>query len=218
MNWVDIEKGLIIIYQKLNLDLKENELNYLKEAFTFTEKLWIEQFNKIEKINFVMISEAPLFGKEQKYFYNPNSKFSSFFYFKNIEAFNVTYSKENYNNKIFVLEHLNKKGFLILDLYPLALNKHDTQINFNSVTSKEYKTIFDELKKVYLIEKLKLIKSKITSETTFFYRYKRLKKKLGGILEKELIDMNLIEKDSDLDCINNNMSIDKEKLKQIVNI
>lgn len=217
MDWKEIEKELILIYEKFNLELKENEIQYLKDAFEFTERLWLKQFEKIEKINFVMISEAPLFGDKQKYFYNPNSQFSSFFYFKNIEAFNIKYSKEDYNKKEFVLEHLNQKGFLILDLYPLALNKYDTQINFNSITNKEYKFIFDELKKVYLIKKLELIKTKISEDVIFFYRYKRLKKKLGGILEEELIRLELIKKDADLDCINNNMSIDKEKLREILN-
>jgi len=216
INWNEIETAIIDYYKEINLEITSNELNYLKNAFEFIEKLWEEQFKKIKEIKYIMISEAPLFGKEQKYFYNPNSKFSSFFYFTNIEAFDIQYTKQDYNNKKFILDILNEKGFLILDLFPFALNKVDTQINYNSVNHKEYQKLFQINLNSYLIKKLNLVKTKCDENTTIFYRYKRLKKKLGGVLETELEKLNLIKEREDLDCVNNNMSLDKEKLNRIV--
>lgn len=164
-----------------------------------------------------MISEAPLFGESRNYFYNLNSKFSSFFYFKNIEAFNISYTKEDYNNKEFVLNILNENGFIILDLFPYALNKVDTQINYNSLKSKQYQKLFQIVVQSYLDKKLSLIKGKSFKDTIFIYRYKRLKEKLSGILESELVNLNLIEKGEILDTLNNNMSLDKDKLRIILN-
>lgn len=216
IEWEEIENSIVEFYKEIQLEVSLKELEYLKNAFLFTEKLWEKQFEKIDNVNYVMISEAPLFGEYQNYFYNPSTKFSSFFYFRNIEAFNISYSKNDYNNKEFVLDILNQKGFLILDLFPFALNKDFTQINYNSLKHKQYQKLFQIIIQTYLNKKLVLIKNKCKNETTFVYRYKRLKDKLSGVLEKELVRFSLIEKDENLDTLNNNMSLDKEKLRKIL--
>lgn len=216
IEWDEIESSIIEFYKEIQLEISPKEIKYLKNAFSFTEELWKKQFEKIDKIKYVMISEAPLFGESKNYFYNPSTKFSSFFHFTNIEAFNISYTKKDYNNKEFVLDILNEKGFLILDLFPFALNKNDTQINYNSVKHKQYQKLFQIAVQTYLNKKLTLIKRKCINETIFVYRYKRLKEKLSGILETELVDFSLIEKDENLDTLNNNMSLDKEKLRKIV--
>lgn len=216
IEWKEIESSIVEFYKEIQLEVSLKELEYLKNAFLFTEKLWIKQFEKIDKIKYVMISEAPLFGVSKNYFYNPNTNFSSFFYFKNIEAFNISYTKKEYNNKEFVLDILNENGFLILDLFPFALNKNDTQIDYNSVKQKQYQKLFQIVIQSYLNKKLLLIKSKSINETIFVYRYKRLKEKLSKILEKELVQFSLIKKGENLDTLNNNMSLDKEKLRKIL--
>lgn len=217
MDWKEIENTIIEYYKEIELCISSTELEYLKYAFSFTEELWGKQFEKIQKIKFIMISEAPLFGEDKNYFYNPNSKFSSFFYFKNIDAFHIPYSKEDYNNKEFVLNNLIDKGFLILDLFPFSLNKDDTQINYNSIKHKQYQRLFHIVAQSYLNKKLHLINKKCSDETVFVYRYKRLKEKLSGVLETELVKLNLIKPEQELETLNNNMSLNTEKLRKIVN-
>lgn len=215
--WTELEIRLRKFYRtEYQLDLSDTESTYLREAYIFTEKLWSEQLDNITDINFVMLSEAPLFGEKKNYFYNIDTAFSAFFYFKDIEAFDVSYSKAEYNNKDFALKTLRDNGFLILDLFPFALNQHDTQLNFNNINKNSYLKLFKIACDGYLIPKLNLVKEKCSHKTVFLYRYKRLKKRLNGYLEAELIDLDLIQKDEELDTLNNNMSMDRKKLKEIV--
>jgi len=88
IQWQPISNSLREIYQEQNIlhHFKEDEI-YLKSAFEVTEKLWDEQFNKIDKLKIIMISESPLFGDVQRYIYNPNTPTSVFFHFKDLEAF-----------------------------------------------------------------------------------------------------------------------------------
>ncbi len=71
IKWQPISSSLKEIYQEQNIIeyFKEDE-SYLKNAFEITEKLWEEQFNKIDKLKIIMISEFPLFGNIQRYIYN----------------------------------------------------------------------------------------------------------------------------------------------------
>lgn len=216
INWNDLEKSICDFYLYLKLDISSKEIDYLKNAFLFTENLWEKQLSKINEINYIMISEAPLFGNEKKYFYNPKSKPTSFFWFNDIKAFDIVFSKEDYNNKKFLLDKLNEKGFLILDIFPFALNKKYTQIDFRSIKSKDYQRLYKKVIHNYLIKKLNLIKIKSSCNVKTFYRYKRLKKKLGLEFEEQLIKLKLIQKDDKLKVINKNMSIDKEKLRKLV--
>lgn len=216
VEWKDIEVSIIEFYKEIQLEVAPTELKYLKNAFLFTEALWEKQFEKMDNIKYVMISEAPLFGVSENYFYNPSTRFSSFFYFKDIEVFDIAYTNEDYNNKEFVLDILNEKGFLIMDVFPFALNQNDTQINYNSIKHKQYQKLFQIVIQSYLHKKLTIIKKKCSNETVFVYRYKRLKEKLSGLLENELNKLNLIKKGDNLDTLNNNMSLDKEKLRRII--
>jgi len=88
IQWQPISNSLKEIYQEQNIlhHFEEDEI-YLKNAFEVTEKLWDEQFNKIDKLKIIMISESPLFGDIQRYIYNPNTPTSVFFHFKDLEAF-----------------------------------------------------------------------------------------------------------------------------------
>jgi len=216
IEWSHLEYSLKTYFQNLNLELSEKEANYLKEAFNFTENLWINEFNKIEHIKFLMLSEAPLFGTNKNYFYNKETRFSSFFYFKDIEAFNVSFTENQYNDKEYALRILRDNGFMILDLFPFALNQHDTQFNFNTLNKSQYLKLFNIAVDAYLKSKLDLIKEKCDDNTVFIYRYKRLKQRLSGSLEELLEKQKFINLNTELDTLNNNMSLDREKLMKLV--
>lgn len=214
--WNKLENSISQFYRGIDLEIRKDEIDYLREAYFFTEELWLKEFHQMDSLKYIMLSEAPLFRDSQNYFYNQETAFSSFFYFKDIEAFGATYSQEQYNSKTYVLDVLKENGFIILDLFPFALNSEDTQINYNSLKKKEYAKLLDIVIKDYISTKLDLIKTKCRSETQLFYRYKRLKQKLNGKVEHELSRINLIEKGQDLETLNNNMSLDRKKLKQII--
>jgi hypothetical protein len=198
-----------------NIGKTEKEIKYLKEAYNFIEKLWNIQYDKIEKIKFVMISEAPLFGDDKHYFYNSNSKFKSFFHKSNMESFGI----ENYDilDKKEIIQKLNEKGFIILDLFMFPLNGKNTSENFRKMKKNRRKELFMISLEFYLKDKLEKIERKKSDKIKFFYRYKRLKKIIGIDFEKVLKKKELISRNTEIETISNgNMGIDNEKLKNIV--
>ena len=46
----------------------KDDLMYIEKSYKTIEKIWKEQYDKIKAINYIMISEAPLFGEKQSYF------------------------------------------------------------------------------------------------------------------------------------------------------
>ena len=48
----------------------DNDNLYLENAFNEINRIWTENLNEIEKVNFVLIAEAPLWGQTRKYIYN----------------------------------------------------------------------------------------------------------------------------------------------------
>ena len=81
MNWFKLSNVLRQYYYEQRLDkwfVKDNR--YLSNAFCEIEKFWLREYNQIEKIRFVMLSEAPLWGHDKKYIYNPKTNNTQFFF------------------------------------------------------------------------------------------------------------------------------------------
>jgi len=217
MDWSLISSSLKKIYQELNLiSYFEKDEKYLSEAFYFTEKLWEDQFDSIDKLNVVMISEAPLFGNIKKYIYNIDTAPSSFFYYQDLNAF-PTFNNE-YNTvtsrdkKIIMLDEFRVNGFLILDIFPFAFNKHDTALNYRKMSQKVYKKLLDSTINNYLKPKLETCLKKANDDTLFLYRYKRLYKKTGNHFDSILSELS--NEQHIIDSISGgNMSLDRDKLR-----
>jgi hypothetical protein len=78
-----------------------------------------------------------------------------------------------------------------------------------------YNTILRETTPYFLIPKLELCTTKFSPNVKIFYRYKRLFKKTGNYFESVL--KQVTKKEFTIDTINGeNMSLDREKLKQIL--
>jgi hypothetical protein len=60
-DWRKLEKALQDCAPR---GLTDPESDYLKKAFSQTERMWSENFAKVTKVRLVMLSEAPLFGAE----------------------------------------------------------------------------------------------------------------------------------------------------------
>ena len=221
IKWQPISKLLKEIYQEQNIieHFKENE-SYLKNAFEITEKLWEEQFNKIDKLKIIMISESPLFGDIQRYIYNPNTPTSVFFHFKNLEAFledgqALIKPTSTVEQKNMMFEYFYKNGFITLDIFPFALNPNHTKIHYRNMSKKLYHQLLKITTENYLIPKLKLCLYKSDEHTHYVYRYKRLFDKTENHFEKILNQIS--SKKYKIDTINStNMSLDRDKLKRLL--
>ncbi len=223
IKWQEISNSLKEVYQEQKIIeyFKEDE-NYLKNAFEITEKLWEDQFNKIDKLKIIMISESPLFGDIQRYIYNPNTPTSVFFHFKDLEAFlecgqTIKKPKSIQEQKNIMYEYFCKNGFITLDIFPFAFNPNHTQIHYRKMSKKLYHQLLKITTENYLIPKLKLCLKKSNAQTHYVYRYKRLFEKTENHFEKILNQISSKEIEYKIDTINGtNMSLDRDKLKSLL--
>ena len=223
IQWQPISDSLKEIYQEQNiLQHFENDISYLKNAFEVTEKLWEEQFNKIDKLKIIMISESPLFGDIQRYIYNPQTPTSAFFYFKDLEAFfedgqTIQKPKTTQEQKKIMFEHFQKNGFITLDIFPFALNPKHTQIHYRKMSKKLYHQLLKVTTENYLLPKLKLCLAKSDEHTHYVYRYKRLFDKTENHFENILNSITSKDNKYKIDTINGtNMSLDRVKLRELL--
>ena len=223
MNWQKISQSLEQTYKNQNLlPHYNNDESYLRKAFEFTESLWQRQLNQIDKLEVIMISEAPLFGKNQKYIYNKNSPPSSFFYYQDIEALPTVKNLPEkptsiIEQKTIMLKEFVNNGLLILDIFPFAFNEKDTSLNYRKMSNKIYTQLLEQTKDCYLIPKLKLCLNKVNKNTHFIYRYKKLFDKTGNHFEKVLTSVISNSTVYNIDSINGtNMSLDRKKLETLL--
>ena len=220
IKWQPISNAFHDIYKNKNiLTHFEQDERYLKNAFEFTENLWEEQFDMIDKLNTILISEAPLFGNEQKYVYNINTSPSSFFYFQDLQAFPTyheitTIPKNHILKKKLMLEHFAKNGFLILDIFPFALNHNITAINYRNMNVGLYTKLLNKTVDAYLKPKLELCLKKTHQKSKFLYRYQRLFNNTQHHFENVL---NLMSVNYTIDTIHGtNMSLDRNRLQVLL--
>jgi len=221
IKWQTISNSLKKIYKEQNIiEYFEEDEKYLKNAFEITEKLWEEQFKKINTLKIIMISESPLFGDMQRYIYNPNTPTSVFFHFKDLEAFlndgqTIKRPKSIQKQKDIMFEYFFKNGFITLDIFPFALNPNHTKINYRKISKKLYHELLKITTENYLIPKLKLCLNKSNEHTHYVYRYKRLFDKTENHFEKVLNKIS--SKEYKIDTINGtNMSLDRVKLRRLL--
>ncbi len=221
IKWQPISKALHDIYEEQNiLSHFEHDEYYLKQAFEFTEKLWHEQFEKIDILKTIMISEAPLFGDKQTYIYNINAKPSAFFHFNDLEAFPTYHEivqnpRKPVEKKKTILDHFIKNGFLILDIFPFALNPNITKINYRRVNHIIYNKLLNKTKKCYLEPKIEMCLKKSKDTTLFLYRYQKLFGLTENYFEHVLNSVSPIR--YTIDTINGtNMSLDRDRLKSLL--
>ena len=110
------ENGIIDHFERDNL--------YLEKAFHEINEMWFRNLECIKEVKYLMIAEAPLWGKDKSYIYNPETKNTQFFQKKDLERVIGL----NVYNKLDFLNYCNKMGLLIIDISPFAFNTEDTII------------------------------------------------------------------------------------------
>ncbi len=74
MNYQDNKPIIESCYNSLGLaDEFEKDNVYLGSAFHEIKNIWIENFERNDKVKFLLIAEAPLWGQNKEYIYNPKS-------------------------------------------------------------------------------------------------------------------------------------------------
>lgn len=214
MDWSKLSEILKEYYFKKGIDeYFERDEKYLSNAFDNIEYLWFEQYNEIDKINFVMFSEAPLWGKVHKYVYNANINNSQFFYRSDLE-----FALNNcINSKGEFIDRLNEIGFIVVDISPFALNENDTIINYRGIPIEDYRQLLKETIPFYLAEKIDFVEKKKNNYVKYFFRYGRVRDAFNDLISELLIKRKLIKNANEiLDISQNGGGINRIKLKEII--
>lgn len=189
--WKKLEQALSETYDTLHLDNHlAQDVSYLKRAYFKTERLWAKNFSRIKSVNVVMLSEAPLFGSKETYFYNPDAGLTSFFQLNDAKAIlgddfadQLMYDDDRVK-KAYLLQELAGSGFVVLDLFPFALNESDTGLTYRNLPAKAYQALFQSISDIYFKPKLEEILRK--GSPIFLFRYGRLQKLLNKLVREQL--------------------------------
>ena len=174
----------------------KDDLIYIEKSYKTIEKIWNEQYNKVKAINYIMISEAPLFGEKQSYFYNENASQSQFFYLSDAKVL----TNNQINTKRDLIETFNDLGIIILDVFPFPFNSN-TAVSYNSLNKNEMKTLMNLTYKNHLEQKLQTIAQKVNSTTKLFYRYKRVKNSINDFIAPEFAKYGINTNQQDIPYI-----------------
>jgi len=209
------------LYNHLGLaNAFKKENSYLESAFQEINSVWFQNFNKMEKVNYLLIAEAPLWGNNKKYIYNSNTNNTQFFYRSDLEK---TLDIQIKDKKEF-LNVCQDIGFLMIDISPFPLNALDTSINYGQntpeskkLTNKEYQELVKLTLPTFFNEKIKLISKKKSDRLQVFFRYARVKHAFQSIISDLLIQHGLIQSAEDIsDIAQSGGGIDRKKLKNIL--
>lgn len=223
MNYTESKEILRLFYDinKLNHRFEEDNL-YLETAFNEINKIWLENLSQIKTVNYIMIAEAPLWGKDKQYIYNPETNNSQFFYRSDLEVI----LNKKIPNKIDFIQVCNEIGLLVMDISPFALNSNDTKINYgrNYCYSKklrkpQYRDLVRHTIPTFFEEKIKIIQPKKSPDIKTFFRYKRVKNTFEDIISTVLIDYDIIKNQKDIGDISQiGGGIDKIILGEIIKV
>src|SRR5690606_10391767 len=147
------------------------------------ENLWEKNLNEnLKAIRYILLSEAPLWGREGKYIYNPDYKKDSIFFKCTDLSFAVAKAITEKNEMV---RELNHSDILLIDISPFALN-NSTGIDYSTLSRKKRKNYYDLLNPLvnkYLRAKFEKVKNKVQGDVKIFYRYPRIEKHLGSSIE-----------------------------------
>lgn len=214
MNYSNNKKILKSFYDQNGLLSKfDKDSIYLEEAFNDIYRIWLNNFNQIESVNYLMLAEAPLWGKDKKYIYNPDTNNSQFFYRSDLGDI----LNKHITDKREFITVCNEIGLLVVDISPFPLNPNDTAINYRSLKTAQYQQLVNLTIPTFFEEKIKLVADKKSANIKTFFRYARVKNSFGSIVSRVLIDNKIIKTQNDIgDISKNGGGIDKSKLRQII--
>ena len=222
LQYKDNKRAIESLYFRLGFEYEfEKDNYYLENAFNKINTLWKNNFDKIDKVKYLLIAEAPLWGSKESYIYNVKTRNSQFFYRSDLETILNTQIKDK---KEFI-EICNEIGLLVLDISPFALNTKDTKINYSNnknesqkLTKKQYKELVQITLPTYFCKKIKIIKKKQSSKIKVFFRYTRVKNTFQDLIKDLLINNMFINHQGDIGEISQSGGgVDRKKLRHLIN-
>jgi hypothetical protein len=173
--------------------LLEENSDYIWEAFEKVEQFWFSEFSQMKSIHLVLLSEAPLFGSKESYFYNPDFGASSFFgykdYTESFEGWGPSLEARPRDcankKKRELLYAMRKIGVLVLDIFPFALNTK-TAFSYTSLGRDNYRQLFEDTESLYLRPKLKQVRKRLDTKGKFVFRYKRVRDAAHSMVKQAL--------------------------------
>jgi len=214
MNFIENKRILKSFYTRQGLSSHfDRDCLYLENAFNEISNIWLNNLDQIDQVNFILIAEAPLWGKKKKYIYNPEINNSQFFYRSDLGDI---LNKDITDKKSFIKE-CNHIGLLIIDISPFALNPTDTSINYRTIRINQYRELV-QLTIPYFFElKIKAANEKASKNVKAFFRYARVKNNFEDLISKVLLNNKVISSPNEIgDIFQNGGGIDKSKLKQLI--
>lgn len=214
-NWQALEVIISDFYSKKGIiEHLPSDINYLSKAYLEIESIWKLHYDQIDQINYVMLSEAPLWGSNRKYIYNPDINNSQFFYRSDLEYV----LDDMIPNKTEFITQMNKMGLIILDISPFPLNQFDTHINYRSISKSDYMRLLYDTLPLFFAAKLDLIAKKKSKSIKFFYRYARVKKAFEDLISEAIVKKDLVASSNEIKDVSQiGGGIDRIKLNEIIN-
>lgn len=214
MNYSDNKPFLKAFYDLNGLSSRFDKDNiYLEKAFNEIYEIWLNNLNQIKTVKYLMIAEAPLWGKAKKYIYNPETTNSQFFYRNDLGDILNKYIADK---KDFI-KVCNEIGFLVVDISPFPLNPNDTAINYRSLTKTQYRQLVSQTIPTFFEKKIKAIAEKKSTNIKTFFRYARVKNNFEDLISKVLVENKIIKAQNEIgDISQNGGGIDKTKLEQLI--
>lgn len=221
MNYSDSKRVLQKYYELNGLSGAFSKDNiYLENAFHEINKIWLENFNQIKTVNYLMIAEAPLWGSIKKYIYNPKTNNSQFFYRSDLGDI----LNRHIADKREFIKICNEIGLLVVDISPFPLNSIDTKINYSKnengskkLTDSQYQQIVKLTIPSFFELKIRAVTEKKSTSIKTFFRYARVKSNFEDIISEVLINYNIIKTQDQIgDISQKGGGVDKSKLKTII--
>ncbi len=196
--WQSIIYQLRQYYIAIGRPLHQTEISYLQNAFINIDFLFNKNLPNLKRIKYILLCEAPLWGKQapHKYIYNlQNQNDSSFFRVKNLKDALLQSGQTPFTNlitKMDLVTELNMRGFLIIDVSPYALNRNDTSINYGWLSRKKvnnYQSLLLPTLGIFFNSKMQTVYPKLIAtndKIKVFYRYPRIEKHLGTSIQSIL--------------------------------
>lgn len=216
MNYEKSKEILLEFYTENNIaENFERDNKYLEQAFNEMTDIWFSNLEQIKEVKYLMIAEAPLWGQAKSYIYNPETKFTQFFFKSNLEYILDT----SIEDKTDFIKQCNKVGLLIIDISPFALNPTYTTINYRSIGQSQYIDLVKDTIPTFFEEKIKAIKPKKAHDIKVFFRYTRVMQTFQNVISSVIIKHNFIQNKKEiLEISQQGGSIDRAKLERIMNL
>jgi hypothetical protein len=166
MNYTDNKQVLKVFYDRNGLSAIFDKDNvYLERAFSDIDRIWLENFDKIGTINFLMIAEAPLWGQAKKYIYNLDINNSQFFYRSDLGDI----LHRHISDKRDFVKVCNEIGLIVTDISPFPFNSRDTAINYRGLITLQYRQLVSLTIPTFFEKKIKAINEKKSKEIKTFF-------------------------------------------------